>query len=164
MKKSAFLSTALFALAAACGGTTNLTGATSTTSGAGASGSSTGASTGAAGATSSSGSGGGSGQSVTITMDSFDVPPGGEVYKCQNFANPFGGADAEIGGFESHMTVGSHHLLLFYRDGATDGPLEDCSGLEFAATPYSTQLPNDSLSFPSGVAAKLPSTQGFRIQ
>lgn len=102
-------------------------------------------------------------ETVTITMDSFEIPAGGEVFKCQNFANPFGG-DAEVSLFESHMTPGSHHLLLFYQDGATNGPLEDCSGLEFTATPYSTQLPDDSLGFPAGVAAAVPASTGLRIQ
>ncbi len=91
---------------------------------------------------SSTGSGGPDDQTPHLEMDSFVVPAGGEVYKCQNFANPFGGANAEVTKFESHMTPGSHHLLLFYKKNPTDGPLEDCSGLEFAATPYSTQLPD----------------------
>ena len=79
---------------------------------------------------------------MTIELASFDVGPGEEVYKCQNFANPFG-EDVEVSAFESHMTGGSHHLLLFYKNGASDGPLTDCSGLEFDATPYGTQLPDD---------------------
>jgi hypothetical protein len=114
-------------------------------------------------ATGSSSSGGG-GDTVTLTMDAFTVDPGAEVYKCQNFANPFGGADAEVTTFESHMAKGSHHLLLFYKPGATDSALEDCSGLEFAATPYSTQLPDDALEFPAGVAALVPKTTGLRLQ
>ena len=57
---------------------------------------------------------------ITLTMSPFVVPAGGEVYKCQNFANPFGGADTEVTAFESHMTKGSHHLLLFYKPGATE--------------------------------------------
>ena len=96
-------------------------------------------------------------------MDSFTIPPGGEVYKCQNFANPFGEV-AEVRKFESHMTPGSHHLLLFYNEGASDGPLEDCSGLEFAATPYSTQLPDDEVAFPAGVAARIDPSTGIRLQ
>jgi hypothetical protein len=116
-----------------------------------------------AGTTTSTGSGIPSGQTVTIEMDAFDVPPGAEVYKCQNFANPFGG-EAEVSAFESHMTGGSHHLLMFYEDAAADGPLEDCSGLEFGPTPYSTQLPDDSVVFPAGVAAAIPSTKGIRLQ
>lgn len=105
------------------------------------------------------------GAAAVITMDSFMVPPGGEVYYCQDFANPFGGMDANIQMFESHMSKGSHHLLLFYKDGVTsDGPIEKCSGLEFAATPYGSQAPDDSLEFPPGVAALVPGTSGLRIQ
>lgn len=112
----------------------------------------------------SSSSGAPAGETVTITMDSFEIPPGGEVFKCQNFVNPFGG-DVEVSTFESHMTPGSHHLLLFYRDDvAMNGPLEDCSGLEFDATPYSTQLPDDSVAFPPGIAAAIPATTGLRTQ
>jgi len=123
--------------------------------------------TGGSGATTEEGGngnlGGFSGGAITITMDSFDVGPGQEVYKCQNFANPFGG-DGEVSAFESHMTEGSHHLLLFYEDGATDSALEDCSGLEFAPTPYSTQLPDDALTYPDGVSALVPAAKGFRLQ
>ncbi len=107
---------------------------------------------------------GGVGKTVTIELASFDVGPGEEVYKCQNFANPFGGAEVEVTTFESHMTGGSHHLLLFYKSGAVNEPLEDCSGLEFTATPYGTQLPDDQLAFPAGVAATIPSSTGIRLQ
>lgn len=113
--------------------------------------------------TSSTGTTTPSGETVTLVMDSFDIAPGEEVYKCQNFANPFGG-DVDVSVFESHMTAGSHHLLLFYKPVAQDGPLQDCSGLEFAATPYSTQLPDDSVAFPPGVAATIPEGTGLRLQ
>jgi hypothetical protein len=100
---------------------------------------------------------------VTLTMTPFTIPAGAEVYKCQEFKNPWG-ADTEIKVFESHMTAGSHHLLLFYKAGVSDGPLVDCSGLEFSATPYGSQLPDDSVTFPDGVSALVPSAQGFRLQ
>src|SRR4051794_10618036 len=112
------LATTLLALAACNGGTettpTTNSGATSagaTGGGSGGSGSSGSASTGA---------GGGAGDTVTLTMSTFTVPPGAEVYYCQNFANPFGGVDTDVSAFESHMTSGSHHLLLFYKKGAVD--------------------------------------------
>src|SRR5437879_4719633 len=69
----------------------------------------------------------------TLTLDRFTVAPGQERYACQDFANPFGGEAAGIRQFASQMTPGSHHLLLFYKSGATDGALADCSGTEFAA-------------------------------
>ena len=122
------------------------------------------AATGTTGATSGTGgTGPGPNGTYTFAMDSFDVPPGMEVYKCQNFANPFG-KDVDVSEFESHMTKGSHHLLFFYKPGVTNGALESCSGLEFAATPYSTQLPDDQVTFPATVAAQIPQTTGFRLQ
>ena len=164
--RAALLSILLTAATAACGGSDGPGDSGSGGAGAGAPGTGGSPSTGTAG-------GGGSADRVTIAMDDFIVPKGKEVYKCQNFANPFKG-DAEIGAFESEMTAGSHHLLLFYRDGPrkpdgsitplTDGPLEDCSGLEFAATPYGSQQLKDSVHFPPGVAAKLPPEQGVRLQ
>jgi Copper type II ascorbate-dependent monooxygenase, C-terminal domain len=153
MRRTAILSACLFLTTAACNGSV---GATGGAGGTGLSGSST-AVTSGTGATTG-------GATVTLTLDSFTVPAGAEVYKCQDFANPFGGKDAEIGEFESHMAAGSHHMLLFYKQGATDSALEDCSGLEFAATPYGSQTLNDSLSFPPGVAALIPGSDGLRIQ
>lgn len=159
------LSTLALVALTACGGSIETT-PTSSTSAATSSGAG-GAGTGGADPTTTTGgtggTGGAAGDSLTLTMEPFTVPPGGEVYRCQNFANPFG-ADVDVSAFESHMTTGSHHLLLFYKDGASDGPEEDCSGLEFAATPYSTQLPDDSVELPAGVAALVPATTGFRLQ
>jgi hypothetical protein len=139
---------------------------------AGSGGSSTG-STGSTASGSSGGTGGSQGMTVTLTMDSFPVPAGAEVYNCQNFANPFGGMDAQVSEFESHMTANSHHLLLFWEDstsanylapGSPPSAIQKCSGLEFAATPYGSQQQDDSLSFPAGVAALMPANQSFRIQ
>ena len=117
MKTNLLLAAAVILATAACGGS-EATGGASSGTGAGSS-SSTNTST----ATGASTSTGGPGISVTIEMTNFDVQPGEEVYKCQNFANPFNG-NTEIGGFESHMTAGSHHLLLFYKGGAKNGPIE----------------------------------------
>lgn len=160
------LSTLALMALTACGGNTETTptGSTSsaaatTSSGAGGAGTGGADSTGA-----TSGTGGAAGETLTLKMESFTVGPGQEVYKCQNFKNPFGAVAADVSAFESHMTGGSHHLLLFYKKNATDSALSDCSGLEFAATPYSTQLPDDTLEFPAGVAAQVPTNQGFRLQ
>jgi hypothetical protein len=101
---------------------------------------------------------------VTLAMKPFAVPPGVDSYKCQNFANPFG-EDVDISAFESSMTLGSHHLLLFFKPFATDTDVDDCSGLEFTEpSPYATQLQNDSIVYPEGTALALNKNQGFRIQ
>src|SRR5262249_27180814 len=56
-------------------------------------------------------------------------------------------------------------LVVYFQDGITEnGPIENCSGLEFHATPYSTQLPDDRVDFPSGVAMHIPAGTGFRLQ
>lgn len=99
---------------------------------------------------------------ITFTMSPFVVPAGGEVYRCQNFANPFGGEGA-FDAIESHMTAGSHHLLVFYRDGITDGAVEECSGLEFSPGPFVTQLRNDRMDYPPGIAAVINAGQGIRL-
>jgi len=178
-RTSLLCASALVLANAACNGTTadgspasgtTTTAATTTaaTTGSG-SGSGSAATSGAGGASgtssTSSGTGGSGGSVVTLTLDSFTVAPGGEVYYCQNFANPFGGQDTDIQEFESHMAQGSHHMLLFYEPNVTaNGPLEMCSGLEFTATPYGSQALDDSLSFPAGIGAFLPGTDGLRIQ
>jgi hypothetical protein len=102
------------------------------------------------------------GEYVTLTMSPFVVRAGEEVYRCQNFANPFGG-DAAFDAIESHMTGGSHHLATFYRDSIADGPIEECSGLEFSAGPFGTQLRDDRVDYPPGVAAGISAGQGIRL-
>jgi hypothetical protein len=87
------------------------------------------------------------------------------VYFCQDFVNPFGGKDANVDEFESHMTTGSHHLTLFYADVAASTHATPCTSLgSFAPTPYSSQELDDALSFPAGVAAFLPGTTGISLQ
>ena len=100
----------------------------------------------------------------TIALQPFTVAPGQERYACQDFANPFGGDAAAIHAFASQMTPGSHHLLLFYKPGAADGPLADCSGTEFAPGPYGSQRPDDAITYPDGVAAVIAPSDGFRVQ
>jgi hypothetical protein len=124
----------------------------------------TGGSGGSAGSGGSGGTGGNPGRTVSLTMGPFMVASGIDVYRCQNFKNPFGGGDVEVASFESHMTAGSHHAFLFFQPNAQDGAIEPCSGLEFHPTPYSTQRPDSQITYPAGVAALLPAAQGFRIQ
>jgi hypothetical protein len=99
---------------------------------------------------------------ATFTMEPFAVGAGQEVYYCQTFANPFG-ADVEISGFESHMTTGSHHMLLLFQDNATNGALTPCNGLTFGPMPYGSQRPDDQIQYPQGIAALVKSTQGFNL-
>jgi hypothetical protein len=91
------------------------------------------------------------------------VPPGGEVYKCQNFANPFG-ADVDIIYSESFMAPMSHHMFAFREQGLTDAPMEDCSGLEIAEYIHTAQTPQEIVTYPDGVGRFLPATDGIRLQ
>lgn len=100
---------------------------------------------------------------VTLTMDSFTVQPGQEVYMCQQFANPFG-RDVDIVKMDGYMTAGSHHFFLFnmapktFRN--TAAPLGTCPGmgLEFHPFPYLSQtdghyvtsFPPDAKGIPMG--------------
>jgi hypothetical protein len=104
------------------------------------------------------------GASVTLSMDPFTVGAGEEVYKYQDFANPFGGADADVVAWESHMSHGSHHLLVFYEDITKDGPLTVGNGLMFGPTPFGAQQPDLLVSYPPGVAARVPGAKGLRLQ
>ncbi len=100
----------------------------------------------------------------TIALAPFVVAAGQERYACQDFANPFGGASAAIHQFASHMSPGAHHLLLFYKPGAIDSALADCSGTEFAPGPYGSQRLDDAIVYPDGVAAVVAPSDGFRVQ
>ncbi len=101
--------------------------------------------------------------SVTLVSDTFTVAPGAEVYKCQDFANPFQGQQVDIIKHESHMPEGSHHVLLFFKSGATDDSVQDCSGLEAYPFQYVAQSPNFEMTYPPGIGATIPTSTGFRM-
>jgi hypothetical protein len=114
---------------------------------------------------------GGSGQvnpsgvsTATITLAPFTIDPGGEVFMCQNFDNPFGGVDAAIQRTESNMTAGSHHLHLFYGASDASRTLLPCSGLEFAPLIHGSQEPHAVAQYPAGMAAKLQGGMTVRFQ
>jgi hypothetical protein len=96
-------------------------------------------------------------------MAAFVVPPGGEVFKCQNFENPFG-ADVDIVESEHTMSTGSHHMFVFHQAGAFDDPLQSCSGLEYARYIHASQRPHQIFAYPDGMGRRLPLTDGLRIQ
>jgi hypothetical protein len=104
------------------------------------------------------------GRDVVVTMDGFAVPPGGEAYRCQNFANPFGGETVDVDRFEAHMTAGAHHMIVFFVDDITDGSLEECSGSEFHPNVFGAQTPDSVMAMPAGVGVAMPSASGLRLQ
>jgi hypothetical protein len=117
----------------------------------------------------SSGSGGGNtggagntGNTVTIKTDVRTIAKGEEAFFCQNFTNPFGGP-VDIVQSESFMTPGSHHMFVFYEEGATDGPLEDCSGLEYKRVLHTAQTPQHKTTYPAGVGRFVEPESGLRV-
>jgi hypothetical protein len=103
---------------------------------------------------------------ATITMGTFNVPAGQEIFMCQDFDNPFGGVDVAIGTSASDMTSGSHHLHVFY--GADNPPsptVTVCANpFEFRSLLYGAQQPHYSWTYPAGMAAKLQGSLGLRLQ
>ena len=102
---------------------------------------------------------------VTIKMAGFTVPPNSEVWKCQDFANPFKGQQVDIKTWDFDMTPGSHHMTLFNLPGATDGTLVDCPNGVPTATSYSfgAQSPKATYTYPDGVGATIPAGTGFTM-
>ena len=103
---------------------------------------------------------------ATLTMTSFTVGPGQEVFMCQDFTNPFGGVDAAIGRSESDMTPGSHHLHLFYgADSPPNMTAQVCANpFEFRSVLHIAGTPTLVTQYPTGMAAKLKGTLGLRLQ
>ena len=148
------------------GGTGSSGGSTSSGGSGGGGNSSGGGSSGSGGGSSSGGPEAGvSEQSITLTMGPFTVPASSEVFKCQTFANPFAGKDADIKEYEEHMTLGSHHMFIFFSPGATDGPVGDCpsGGLEYHPYPFSAQSKDATLTYPPTVGSRIPGSMGFML-
>jgi hypothetical protein len=97
------------------------------------------------------------GPKVTLTAAPFTVPAGAEVYKCQVFANPFGGTNTDIVQMHGTMSAGSHHFFLFNVTAievAAEPPvgaIGDCAGqgLEFHPFPFLSQAPDWSVDYPA---------------
>jgi hypothetical protein len=103
--------------------------------------------------------------SVTLTMSPFTVEPNHEVYKCQDFANPFAGQAVDIHRYDLDMNEGSHHMNLFYNQGATDGNVVDCpnGGFQQGPNTFGAQSPKASQTYPDGVGAAIPAGTGFTM-
>jgi hypothetical protein len=100
----------------------------------------------------------------TIASGTFDLAPGREAYKCQNFKNPLD-RDVAITVTESTMVKGSHHMFVFH--GATfnqnTNGVADCSGVEFHDYLHVAQTPHEVISCPAGVGRILKKGEGLRI-
>jgi hypothetical protein len=95
------------------------------------------------------------------------VEPGGEIYACQDFKNPFA-SDVAIVQSTSTMTRGAHHMFAFaLEENALSlyGAMTDCpsGGLEFHEYLHTSQLPSDRVTYPADVGHLLPASSGVRI-
>jgi hypothetical protein len=100
---------------------------------------------------------------VTLTMTSFQVEAGDEVYYCQNFANPWGmGVDIKI--YSLVMGPGSHHMFAFYQNGGS-AALEPCpnGGLQTGPFTFVSQSAKKTVEFPQSVGATIPTGTGFQL-
>lgn len=105
-------------------------------------------------------------QTLTLETEHVMVTPGSEVYKCQDFANPFG-KDVAITQTFSQMTPGSHHFFAFVmgKDEVTLDHFTDCpqGGLEYHDFIHMAQVPAQLFPYPTGVGRYYPSSKGFRL-
>lgn len=109
----------------------------------------------------------------TFQTTPFDVQPGEELYRSQDFQNPFG-KDIAIIESESFMTPGSHHMFAFHDPSTSpilgtpianaNGPIQTSTGVEFHPYIHSAQTPQQLVTYPAGVARLYPGGEGLRIQ
>jgi hypothetical protein len=99
-----------------------------------------------------------------MKTDSFQLAPGQEIYKCQNFDNPFGGKDAALNRIVTDMAIGSHHLHVYNLTEGTGRTLEDCSISDFHALVHAAGSPHAETDYPDGMATKIKGNTGLRIQ
>jgi hypothetical protein len=101
---------------------------------------------------------------VTLTTDTFQLQPGQEIYKCQNFDNPFQGKDTPVFKISTDMSKGSHHLFVFNLTEGTGRSLEDCTISDFHPIVHTAGAPHAETTYPDGMATKIYGSTGLRIQ
>jgi hypothetical protein len=96
---------------------------------------------------------------LQMAMSAIDIAAGAEVYKCQDFDNPFG-KDIAIVSSESIMSPGSHHFAAFRIAGLTAGPMIDCpsGGLEAHEFIHAAHQVDQITSYPPNVRRFLAGT------
>jgi hypothetical protein len=104
------------------------------------------------------------GQGVQITTTNFDLNPGDEVFRC--FHTNVGNAEElDVGHWESQMSAGSHHFILYTADTDTTpantlSP-SGCAAGGFGGSTwlYTAGSPRWHLPYPDGVAVPLQANQ-----
>lgn len=108
------------------------------------------------------------GQELVIKTSAFMVPPGGEVYKCQDFASPFGDRAVGVIGTETNLTAGSHHMFAFVMPNdalSLFDQLQDCpgGGTEFHEYLTTAGSPHTVTSYSDGIGRYVAAASGFRM-
>ena len=105
---------------------------------------------------------------VTLTMDSFEVAAGAEVYMCQQFANPFG-KDVDIV-WADGTAYPAARFFAFSMPPSTGrslaSPLQTClgQGLEFHPTAYMSQQRHRTVGYPQpDMGYPVPSANGLML-
>lgn len=124
---------------------------------------------GAPGAGGNLGAGGTTSSASEFTFETatFTVPPGSEVYKCQDFRNPFG-QDVAIVESTTHLVSGSHHMFAFLVPNdqlSLFDALVDCPGGGVEFHPYLTTSASEeaTTTYPPGVGRVLGAGDGVRL-
>ena len=104
-------------------------------------------------------------QTQTITMATFAVPAGEEVFYCQTFADPWS-TQVDIKTYDLSMSAGSHHMFAFYQEGATTASTSTpcpSGGLTFGAFTFTSQTPHVVQTYPATIGATIPQGYGFNM-
>lgn len=107
------------------------------------------------------------GTEYTFTTAHFSVPPGSEVYKCQDFTNPFN-KDIGIVQEVTSLTPGSHHMFAFVLPNnqlSLMGNLSDCpeGGTEFHDYLTTSGSPVSTVTYPANTGRIFSASNGLRL-
>jgi hypothetical protein len=103
------------------------------------------------------------GTGYQIATPVFDLQPGQEVFKCYHVQMP-NTAEFDVGQWESQMTPGSHHFILYSdsADTTASGTLTNSGCTQGFGGPtwlYTSGTPHSELPMPDGVAMPIPANQ-----
>jgi hypothetical protein len=107
------------------------------------------------------------GTEYVFQTGTFSVPPGAEVYKCQDFTNPFT-KDIGIVEMTTELTPGSHHMFAFVMPNEQLGifdNLADCpgGGIEFHDYLMTSGTPLATNTYPDGIGRVFTAGNGLRL-
>jgi hypothetical protein len=107
-------------------------------------------------------------EEFVIQTGTFTVDPGEEVYKCQDFTEPFGGKSVGVVALQTDLTQGSHHMFAFVMPNeqlSLFDSLSDCPGggtefHEYLTTAGSQHMTTD---YAEGIGRYFDAANGLRM-